>query len=138
MSEVVRLSFSIEKALNGKLEELVRASRYKNRSEFIRDLIRSKLVETEWKKGEVAFGTITFIYDHHYRGLSDKLIELQHHHHSEILAATHVHLSHDLCAEVILVKGKASEIREMSDLIRQQKGVLHASLSMSSTGRKLQ
>jgi CopG family nickel-responsive transcriptional regulator len=82
-------------------------------------------------------GTITLVYDHHKRQLSEQLTRLQHRHHHLVLAATHVHLDHDLCVESILVKGPADDVRTMADLLRKQKGVLHAALSMSSTGHDL-
>ncbi|MBI5816210.1 MAG: nickel-responsive transcriptional regulator NikR [Nitrospinae bacterium] len=137
MSEIGRLSFTIEKALSGKLEKLVKESGYANRSEFIRDLIRSRLVEKEWELNEEAVGTVTLVYDHHARQLSNKLTQLQHDHHEAVLAATHVHLSHHICAEMIMIKGRAAMIKSIADKLRRQKGVLHVELSMSSTGEKL-
>jgi CopG family nickel-responsive transcriptional regulator len=137
MSELTRLSFSIEQDLLDKLEELIKNTAYQNRSEFIRDLIRDKLVDQEWEANEEAIGTITLIYDHHSRLLNEKLTELQHDHHQNILASTHIHLSHDLCAEMIMVKGRASEIKHLEALLQQPKGVLHATLSMTSTGKQL-
>lgn len=137
MSDLVRLSLSLEKPLFERLERLVQRSGYTNRSEFVRDMIRERLVEGEWAADQEVLGTITLLYDHHRRQLSEKLTHLQHHHHHVVLVTTHVHLSHDLCAEVILVRAKASEIRELADTLRQQKGVLHTDLSMSSTGKTL-
>lgn len=137
MAELERVSMSIEKPLLRRLERLVRASGYTNRSEFIRDLIRGKLVEEEWERDEEAVGTITLLYDHHQRGLSDRLTHLQHDHHSNILATTHVHLTHELCAEMIMVRGQGKMVRALADSMRREKGVLHASLSMSSTGKSL-
>ncbi len=137
MSDLARLSFSIEMPLLKRLEKLVRSGKYANRSEYIRDLIRARLVEKEWERNEEALGTITIVYDHPSRKLSDKLVDVQRRHHREVLAATHVHLDQHLCAEAILVKGRAERIRELADELRRQKGVLHAALSMSSTGRKL-
>ena len=137
MSDLERLSISIEKPLLARLEELVKGSHYTNRSEYIRDLIRNKIVEQEWGRDEEALGTVTLLYDHHARGLSDRLTHLQHDHHSNILATTHVHLTHDLCAEMIMIKGKARLIRAMADAMLREKGVLHASLSLSSIGTKL-
>lgn len=137
MSDLERLSFSIERSLLDKMEGLLEESKYENRSEFIRDLIRSRLVETEWETDDEALGTVTLIYDHHVRQLGDKLTDIQHEHHHEVLATTHVHLDHHLCAEMIMIKGRAKMIRELCDQMGQQKGVLHASLSMSSTGKKL-
>jgi len=128
---------SIEAPLLRRLERLVRKSGYTNRSEFIRDLIRGKIVEDEWEHDVEAVGTITLLYDHHQRGLSDRLNHLQHDRHSNILATTHVHLTHDLCAEMIMVRGQGKLIRKLTDSMRKEKGVLHATLSLSSTGKRL-
>jgi CopG family nickel-responsive transcriptional regulator len=138
MSDLVRFSISLEKALLDKLERLVKASRYTNRSEFVRDLIRERLVEQQWmdKRQEVV-GTITMVYDHHARQLADKLVDIQHDHQQNVLATTHVHLSHDLCAEMIMARGSAPRIRQLADRLRQQRGVLHATLAISSTGESL-
>jgi CopG family transcriptional regulator, nickel-responsive regulator len=134
MSELVRLSLSIEKPLYDRLEEMVKQSGYENRSEFIRDMIRHQLVRQQWDGNEEVVGTVTLVYDHHASNLTNKLTDLQHHHHGAVLATTHVHLDLHLCAEMILIKAKANEIKHLADLMRQQKGVLHAELSMASTG----
>ena len=127
----------MEKALLERLEKMVKNSKYANRSEFIRDMIRNRLVEHEWKRDQEVVGTVTLVYDHHTRELNRKLTDLQHHHHHVILATTHVHLDEHICAEMILTKGRANQIREIADLLRQQKGVLHAALSISATGKQL-
>ena len=137
MPQLVRLSLSIEKPLYERLEKMVHASGYGNRSEFVRDLIRDHLVKRQWEANETVVGTVTLVYDHHARNLSEKLIDLQHHHHGAVLATTHVHLDKHLCAEVILLKAKAREIEHLADRLRQQKGVLHAELAMASTGTDL-
>lgn len=137
MPNVVRLSFSIEQPLMERLERLVQEGRYGNRSEFIRDMIRERLVAREWEHNEQAVGTITLVYNHHTRGLSDRLTHTQHHHHDVVLAATHIHLDEDLCAEIVVVKGRARKIQHLADELKQQKGVLHATLSVSSTGQHL-
>ncbi len=138
MPQLSRFSFSIEKPLADKLEKMIRESHYENRSEFIRDLVRGKMVSEEWdKEGGEALGTISLLYDHHKRRLSEKLIEVQHHHAAQVLASTHVHLDERICAEMIMVKGKASDIRHLFDHMRQEKGVLHASISLGSLGGQL-
>lgn len=137
MSKVVRLSLSIEKPLYDQLEKLVQKSGYRNRSEFVRDMVRERLVQSEWEKDQEVLGTITLVYDHHRHQLSEKLVSLQHDYHTHILATTHVHLSHELCAEVVIVRGKSSIVRELAETMHQQKGVLHADLSMASTGSGL-
>lgn len=137
MTTLVRFSTSIEKPLYKSMERLLRKSGYSNRSEFVRDIIRERLVQEEWKLNEDAVGTITLIFDHHKRQLSERLLELQHDHHKDILASTHVHLDHDRCVETILVKGRAQKIEELANMLRKEKGVLHASLSLGSTGKRL-
>ena len=137
MAELTRLSLSIEKSLLEQLEKLRKDSKYANRSEFIRDMIREQLVGRQWQEDRQSLGTITLLYNHHLHKLSEKLTDLQHDHHQSILVSTHVHLDKHLCAEVLLVKGRASRIRKLADLLRQQKGVLHAALSISSTGKSL-
>lgn len=108
MTQLHRFSFSIEKSLADKLERMIQESHYANRSEFIRDLVRGKLVAGEWGTDGEALGTISLLYDHHKRLLSEKLIAVQHHHAAKVLAATHVHLDERICAEMIMVKGKRS------------------------------
>ncbi|MBI5091730.1 MAG: nickel-responsive transcriptional regulator NikR [Candidatus Hydrogenedentes bacterium] len=137
MPNLVRMSFSIEEPLLKKFEKILKERSNSNRSEFVRDLIRDQLVQDEWQRNEEALGTITLIYNHQARQLNDRLIEVQHHHHDAILATTHVHLDEHTCAEMIMVRGKASEIRHIADALQDQKGVLHTALSMSSTGKKL-
>ena len=137
MSGLTRLSLSMERSLLARLEKLARKGGYANRSEFVRDMIRERLVAEAWKEDREVVGTITLLYDHHRRGLGQKLVGLQHHRHDEVLAATHVHLDRDTCVEAILVKGRAGEIRKLAARLRQQKGVLHAALSVGSTGRGL-
>ena len=137
MPKVARLTFSIEQPLCARFEKLVTEKRYKNRSEFFRDMVREQLVSRQWKKDELALGTVTLVYNHHLRRVGEKLTDVQHHHHEQVLAATHVHLSHDLCAEVIIIRGRASEIQHIADELRQQKGVLHAALAMSTVGEDM-
>lgn len=138
MSRLVRLSMSLEKSLLERLERLVKASQYTNRSEFLRDLIRQRLVEQEWAdQRQEVIATITLIYDHHARRLADKLLDIQHDYTDHVLATTHVHLSRDRCAEMIMVRGNAARLRLLADELRKQRGVLHAALAMSSTGKTL-
>ena len=137
MSELVRLSVSIDKPLYEQLEKIVKTSGYQNRSEFLRDLVRDRLVKRQWDSNQEVVGTVTLVYDHHSRQLSDRLIHLAHDHHDVILSTTHVHLDRSMCAEVIIVKGLARRIEKLADLLGKQKGVLHSALSMSSIGKGL-
>lgn len=138
MSGLIRFGISMEKELLVRLDEEIVKRGYPNRSEAIRDLIRNQLVEVDWSRDdqEVA-GTITIIYNHHVRGLSDLLLELQHEHHSMIISVMHVHLEHDHCLEVMVIKGQAAEAKELSGRLIGVKGVKHGKLTITSTGKGL-
>lgn len=137
MSDLVRFSVSVERPLYEQLENLVSESEYTNRSEYVRDLIRDKLVKQEWSSGEEAIGTVTLVYNHHLRHVSERITKVQHHHHHHILAVTHVHLDHDLCVEAILIRAPAAEIQRLANELQREKGVIHAGLTMSTTGKQL-
>ena len=137
MAEISRVSLSLDTPLLEKLDRLTRENHYQNRSEFIRDLIRGELARQEWVQNEEVLATLTLIYNHHQRGLTEKLVDLQHHCHETVLASTHVHITHEICAEMIMIRGSASGISTLAKAITQQRGVLHAELSMSTTGDKI-
>jgi len=138
LSELIRFGISMDKDLLGRLDKEIVKRGYPNRSEAIRDLVRSQLVELEWsQEDEEVAGTVTIIYDHHVRGLSDMLLELQHEHHEMIISVMHVHLEHDNCLEIMVIKGKASEARELAGRLIGVKGVKHGKLTISSTGKRL-
>jgi len=137
MSDLIRFTMSIEKSLFDKLEKIVAESNYGNRSEFIRDLIRAHLVEQEWQTDRVLLGTISLLYDHHARGLTERLTEQQHHFTCTVLATTHVHLDEHLCAEMIMVRGRGKDIKALIDRFQREKGVLHAKLAAGTTGAAL-
>ena len=137
MSELTRFSIAIDRGLFRRLEAARKAAGYRNRSEYLRDLIRDRLVREDWKANRQAVGTITLVYDHHQRELTRKLTSVQHEHPAQVLAATHVHLDHDHCVEAILVRGRARQIRDLADSLGKQRGVLHSSLSLGTIGTKL-
>ncbi len=138
MSELIRFGISMEKDLLARLDQEIVKHGYPNRSEAIRNLVRAQLVEVEWsQEDEEVAGTVTIIYNHHVRGLSDMLLELQHEHHEMIISVMHVHLEHDHCLEVMVIKGKASEARELAGRLIGVKGVKHGKLTITSTGKRL-
>ncbi|MBX6423547.1 nickel-responsive transcriptional regulator NikR [Thermosulfurimonas sp. F29] len=138
MSELVRFGVSIPESLLKRFDEYLARKHYRNRSEAIRDLIREKLVEEEWRESQTeVVGTITYVYDHHKRELTDRLVDIQHDHYARIISTQHVHLDHDHCLEVIIVRGEAGAVRDLADRIRALKGILHCSLSMTTTGKTL-
>ncbi|MFW6149763.1 MAG: nickel-responsive transcriptional regulator NikR, partial [Atribacterota bacterium] len=108
-----------------------------NRSEALRDLIREDLVAGEWQKNEKVAGTITLVYDHHKRGLVQRLTNLQHEYHNIIISTQHIHLDHDNCLEVIIVHGKAHFLAQLASKLKSVKGVKYGNLAMATSGKEL-
>jgi CopG family nickel-responsive transcriptional regulator len=138
MKELARFGISMDAALMRKFDALVGRKGYDNRSEAIRDLVRGALVEDASARGnEEIVGTVTIVYDHHMRGVSDKLTEHQHGHHDAVVSVLHVHLNPRDCLEVIVVRGKAREVRKLADHLIGMKGVKHGKLVTTTTGEDL-
>ncbi len=138
MGETVRFGISIDSGLLERFDRVVEEKGYVNRSEAIRDLIRDALVEQSWEAGEEeTVGTLTLVYDHHVRDLSDRLTDIQHDHHDRIISTLHVHLDHHNCLEVLIVRGKAGQIKSIADSMIGVKGVKHGKLVMTTTGQGL-
>ena len=138
MSELVRFGVSLEKSLLDRFDVLIRERQYTNRSEALRDLIRRELVQREWQGGSDVAGAITLIYDHHKRDVRSKVTDTQHAFQEAIISTQHIHLDHHNCLEIVAARGKAEEVRKLADALRSIKGVRHATLSMSSTGREIE
>ncbi len=137
MSTITRFSVSIEQELLGRFLRIAKQRGWGNRSEALRNLIRDALVREEWEVDAEIVGTITLVYDHHKRDLSDKLTGIQHDHHDAVLSATHIHLDHDNCLEMIAVRGTASEVQRIADALIGTRGVKHGKLSATTTGKKI-
>ncbi len=135
MGELSRIGVAIDSDLLARFDALIAQRSYQNRSEAFRDMIRQELVENSWESPDrEVMGTITMVYDHHVRMLSDRLIEMQHEHHQLVLSTLHVHLDHRNCLEVVVVKGSAGRILQFSDALISTKGVKHGRLTITSTG----
>jgi CopG family nickel-responsive transcriptional regulator len=111
---------------------------YQNRSEAIRDLIREHLVSEEGdENNKVIAPTLTTVYDQHRPNVRDRLTEIQHQAHTQVLAATHVHLDHHNCLEVVIMKGRSAELRKIADQIPSLRGVKHGRFVITTTGKDL-
>ena len=131
---VERVGVSFEPELLSKFDKLIKKKGYTNRSEAVRDLVRKSIIESEIEseEGEVV-GTFTMIYDHDVGDVTNRLQHLQHHHISEITSTTHIHVDEHTCLEVIVVGGKAKNIRKLADNIKAIKGVKHGELVITKT-----
>jgi CopG family nickel-responsive transcriptional regulator len=138
MSELIRFGVSIDSRLLSRFDQLITEKGYANRSEAIRDLIRDELVEQSWEaEEEETVGTITLVYNHETRDLTEKLTDYQHQVHGAVISALHVHLDKHNCLEVLVVKGKGGELKKVADRLIGTKGVKHGKLVTTTTGRDI-
>ena len=136
MSQLARFGVSIEKSLLNKFDKDIKSRNCPTRSKAIADLIRDDLVKKEWKVGKEVAGIISIVFDHHKRELSSKLTSIQHDFHKLIISTQHIHLDHDNCLEIIVVKGVPKDVEELAQRLKAAKGIKHASLDMASTGKE--
>jgi CopG family nickel-responsive transcriptional regulator len=138
MGELSRIGVAIDADLLKKFDRLIAKKGYTNRSEAFRDLIRGELVEQAAEEPErEVVGTVSIVYDHHVRLLNEKLTAIQHDFHQHILSTLHVHLDHDNCLEVLVVKGKAGEVKKIGDAVISTKGVKHGRITLTTSGAGL-
>ena len=135
MGRVKRFGVSIDEELCRRFDRHIAEKGYSNRSEALRDLIREHLVSEQWKlDGMESVASLSLVYNHHTRELSETLNALQHQHHELVVSSLHVHIDHDNCLEVIIFKGPNTLIKSIADRLIATRGVKHGKLTMSTTG----
>ena len=130
---VARFSISLEEELLKELDQYTADNRFANRSQALRHLIEKNIVEKKWNCNNVVAGAIVMIYDHHKREIVTKMTDVQHDFFDVILSSQHYHLSHDICLEIIALKGEAKRLNELSGSLISIKGVKHGKLVMTKT-----
>lgn len=137
--ELMRIGVSLPEKLLTRFDEIILQRGYSSRSEGIRDAIRNYIVHYEWMsdvQGE-RVGVITLVYSHSQRGLVDNLTEIQHEFGSIIQSSLHVHLDHDNCLEVVVLRGEGKDVRKAAEMMMALKGVKHVKLTTTSVGKEL-
>lgn len=134
---LMRFGVSMERSLLRQFDSLCAEKGYATRSEAIRDMVRNLLVEKELGNEETeGFGTLTLVYNHHQRELEEKLTDYQHDHLESIISTVHIHLTRHLCLEVLLLRGKARQIKSIADGLIATKGVKHGKLVLTTAGKE--
>ncbi|WP_291323274.1 nickel-responsive transcriptional regulator NikR [Desulfonatronospira sp.] len=138
MGETIRFGVSLDLELLSRFDELCSEKSYQTRSEAIRDLIRNALVQQQWEdESKETVGVFSLVYDHHQSDLTRKLTRIQHDALDMVITSLHVHLDHDNCLEVLIMRGQGRDIRHTAHKLSSTKGVKHSSLNMATTGKEL-
>lgn len=139
---IIRFSVSLPSGLLDELDNRITQNGYTSRSELIRDMIREKLVDEKWDKGESEgtkehLAVLVLIYDHHQRGLNQKKNEIEHNNYLvQIVCTTHVHIDHNNCLETIILKGRKDDIESLCIEISGLLGVKFAKLTRTASFTK--
>jgi len=131
---VSRISVSVPPELLRKFDEATERMGYENRSIAVQAAMRDLVTESKWecKKMGRGIGAIVMIYDHEVRNLEEEITEAQHQHIETVVSTMHVHLDKENCLEIIAVKGKADEIRSLSDELKTKKGIKQLKLAIAT------
>ncbi len=122
-----RVTITIDDELDAELDRFMAARGYANRSEVIRDLARSGLQQAAVEVGgpRPCVAALVYVYNPETRELPKRLTRDFHEHHDLAQATLHVHLNHDSCLEVTVLKGRGSDVQEFADHIIAERGVRH-------------
>jgi CopG family nickel-responsive transcriptional regulator len=134
---LTRFSVSLDEDLMNAFDAKIKKDRCPTRSKAVGDLIRSSLVQTEWRAGDAVAGAIVLVYDHHTRDVLKRLMDMQHDCHEAIISTQHIHLDHDNCMEIVAVKGTPRVIEALVKRLKSIKGLKHVSLAAGTTGQSL-
>ena len=131
---LVRFGVAMEGSLLSEFDAIV-AQRGGTRSEVLRDLVRAEVTRARVTGRAHAVGTLTLVYDHHVRDLTEKLTEFQHELGSKVTSTLHVHINHDLCLEVIVMRGPTDELKRAAETLLATRGVTHGGLELIPIGK---
>jgi CopG family nickel-responsive transcriptional regulator len=125
MAKIIRVGVTFPPDLLKDFDEITGKMGYESRSKAIQDAVRLFVSERKWlQEGESnQTGVLLMVYDHEVRGLESGLTDVQHHYSSLVSSTMHIHIGERDCLEAIAVKGKASEIRKLSNELATRRGV---------------
>lgn len=126
MSDLERVSITIDKALLRRFDELISVGGVSNRSEAFRDLIRARLVREVWRdENRQVVASVTIVYDQTKRGVVEQLVSTSHLHHAMVLSTMHVYLDAANALEVTALRGSVGDVRKLAEQLVGMKGVQH-------------
>lgn len=129
-----RVTISLDESLLADFDRYIARKGYQNRSEAVRDLVRDRLEQDRPTDDDAGFsvGSVSYVYDHHRRDLAQRLTAVQHDHHDIVLSALHVHLDHENCLEVTLLRGPTPEVRAFAEALIAETGVHHGRIALTA------
>lgn len=127
-----RITITVDDDLMADLDALIALKGYANRSEAVRDLVRSSMNEAAVASDATTqcVGVLSYVFQHDARDLAKKLTTSHHEHHQMSVASLHVHLNEDLCLEVSLLRGDVKTVKQFANSIISQRAVVYGGVSI--------
>jgi CopG family transcriptional regulator, nickel-responsive regulator len=126
---LTRFGVAMESSLLAQFDQLVE-ERHSSRSEVLRDLARAEIIRSLATQRVDAFASVTIVYNHHVRELSERITEMQHELGDQVRSAMHVHLDHERCLEVIVMRGRADRLQKVAEKLFATRGVIQGSIEV--------
>ena len=127
-----RFTISLSEDLAKQFDELIAQKGYQNRSEAVRDMLRNELESARLDRQEAPYcvASLSYVYDHHARDLTERLTELQHQHHHIVMSSMHVHLDHDNCMETVILRGATTDVSKFANELMAVREVRHGKVNV--------
>lgn len=129
MSELVRFGVAMEAKLLEQFDTLVE-SRGSTRSEALRDLVRAEVVKSHVERGVDSVASLTIVYNRTHHEVTERLLEMQNTMGERVRSTMTVHLGHDFCMDVIVMKGPSDELQKIADRLLATRGVKHGGIQI--------
>ncbi len=130
--KVSRISVSVPSDLLERFDDHTQRLGYQNRSKAVQDAMQSLITESKWMCTQMGggVGAIVIVYDHGVKGLEEELTDIQHHFSETVCSSMHVHLDEENCLEIIAVRGKAIDVRDLAQELKTRRGVKQLKLAI--------
>lgn len=127
-----RFTISLSEDLARQFDDLIAQKGYQNRSEAVRDMLRHELESARLERQEAPYcvASLSYVYDHHARDLTERLTELQHQHHHIVMSSMHVHLDHDNCLETVILRGATADVSKFANELMAVREVRHGKVNL--------
>lgn len=129
---VSRFSVSVSPDVLRRFDDHIMRLGYRNRSNAMQDAMQSLITESKWMCERMGngVGAIAMVYDHRFKGLEEELTEIQHRFEDTVYSSMHVHLDAENCLEIIAIRGKALNVRDLAQELKTKKGVKQLKLAI--------
>jgi CopG family transcriptional regulator, nickel-responsive regulator len=127
-----RFTISLDDALAVQFDALIVSRGYSNRSEAVRDLLRTQIDQAHLQAAAALWcvATVNYVYNHHDAVVAQRVLSLQHEHHDLVITSLHVHLDHTDCLETVVLRGPIKEVNPLCQLLVALRGVRHGTIHL--------